>query len=129
MSKERLTSFIQRNIQNILVNKDSLDLIADHFEEIEFSKGEFLLKQGKVSRYFYMAQGFARAFAFDTNGNEITTYFYAADAVIFEAASFFLRSASVESIQAITDCIVFATTFEKLNMLFHSVPEFREFGR
>ena len=129
MDKQPLVSFIQSNIPNIIVTKQGLQTIAENFDEIAFAKNEYLLKQGKVSGYFYLAEGFVRAFTFDTNGNEITTYFYSKDKVIFEAASFFLRSPSTENIQAITDCSVYATTFEKLNMLFHSVPEFREFGR
>lgn len=129
MSKQVLINFIERNIPNIKVMQSSLDFIAEQFEELEFARHEFLLKQGKVSDYFYLAEGFARAFTFDTNGNEITTYFYSKDRVIFEAASFFLRTPSTENIQAITDCNVFVTTFERLNMLFHTVPEFREFGR
>jgi len=129
MDKQPLINFIQNNIPNITVTNDGLNTIADDFDEIEYAKGEYLLKQGKVSNYFYLAEGFARAFTFDTNGHEITTYFYAKDQVIFEAASFFLRFQSTENIQAVTDCRVFVTTFEKLNKLFHAVPEFREFGR
>jgi CRP-like cAMP-binding protein len=129
MDKQPLINFIQSNIPNIIVTKSGIETIASHFDEVEFTKNEFLLKQGKVSGYFYLAEGFARAFTFDTNGNETTTYFYSKDRVVFEAASFFLHSPSTENIQAITDCKAFVTTFEKLNMLFHSVPEFREFGR
>lgn len=129
MDKQLLLSFIECNIPNITVTKHGLDIIAGNFEQIEFSKNEYLLKQGKVSGYSYLAKGFVRAFTFDTNGNEITTYFYSKDHVLFEAASFFLRLPSTENMQAITDCSVFATSFEKLNMLFHAVPEFREFGR
>ncbi len=129
MNKQLLINFIILNIPNITVTKEGLDKITDNFDGIEFAKNEYLLKQGKVSAYFYLAAGFARAFTFDTNANEITTYFYTKDHVIFEAASFFLRSPSTENIQAITACSVFATSFEKLNMLFHTVPEFREFGR
>jgi CRP-like cAMP-binding protein len=129
MDKQPLVSFIQSNIPNIIVTKNGIETIAADFEEVEFAKNEYLLKQGKVSNYFYLAEGFARAFTFDTDGNEITTYFYSKDHVIFEAASFFLRSISTENIQAITDCKVYTTNFEKLNSLFHSVPEFREFGR
>jgi CRP-like cAMP-binding protein len=129
MDKQPLVSFIQSNIPNIIVTKNGIETIAADFEEVEFAKNEYLLKQGKVSNYFYLAEGFARAFTFDTDGNEITTYFYSKDHVIFEAASFFLGSISTENIQAITDCKVYTTNFEKLNSLFHSVPEFREFGR
>jgi CRP-like cAMP-binding protein len=129
MNKQPLVSFIERNIPNITVTKEGLEVISNNFDEIDFEKNEYLLKQGKISGYFYLAEGFVRAFTFDTNGNEITTYFYAKNQVIFEAASFFLHLPSTENIQAITPCKVFATSFKKLNMLFHEVPEFREFGR
>ena len=36
---------------------------------------------------------------------------------------------STENIQALTECKGYSITFEKLNMLFHTIPEFREFGR
>lgn len=129
MEKEQLIAFIKMNIPNISVTQTGLETIAAHFEEMEFSKNEYLLKQGKVSGYYYLAEGFVRAFTYDTEGNEITTFFYPQGRVAFEASSFFLRQPSTEYLQAITDCKVYATNFEKLNMLFHSVPEFREFAR
>ncbi len=129
MSNQLLINFIKSNIPNIQVTKEALEIITGVFEEITFEKNEFLLKQGKVSDYYYLAEGFVRAYTYDTNGNEITTYFYSKDHVIFEAASFFLHIPSTEYIQAITPCKVFAITFEKLNTLFHEVPEFREFAR
>ncbi|NMH27846.1 Crp/Fnr family transcriptional regulator [Flavobacterium silvaticum] len=129
MASQLLIDFIEKNIPNITVSKSALESIAGLFEETDFDKNEFLLKQGKVSDYYYLASGFVRAYTFDTDGNEITTYFYAKDHVIFEAASFFLHVPSAEYIQAITPCKVFTITFEKLNTLFHDVPEFREFAR
>jgi CRP-like cAMP-binding protein len=129
MEKEQLINFIKKNIPNISVTQTGIDTIAAHFEEMDFSKNEYLLKQGKVSDYYYLATGFVRAFTFDTNGNEITTFFYPQERVAFEASSFFLRQPSTEYLQAVTDCKVYATSFEKLNILFHSVPEFREFAR
>ncbi len=129
MSKQLLISFIEKNIPNISVSKDALEKISNIFEETDLEKNEFLLKQGKVSGYYYLAEGFVRAYTYDTNGTEITTYFYAKDHVIFEAASFFLHVPSTENIQAITACKIFAINFADLNTLFHEVPEFREFAR
>ena len=65
MAKEELINFVKVNIPNISVTPAGLETIAAHFEEIEFSKNEFLLKQGKVSDYYYLASGFLRAFTFD----------------------------------------------------------------
>ena len=129
MNKQPLLDFIQNNIKNIEVSPQALVTIATLFEEKEFTKNEYFLKQGKVSEYLFLVEGFMRAYTFDTDGNEITTYFYSQNRVVFEASSFFLRIPSTENIQAVTNCKTYFTSFEKLNNLFHTVPEFREFGR
>lgn len=70
-----------------------------------------------------------RAFSFDPDGNEVTTAFHTTTYPVFEVASFFNRTPSRENIQALTDCDGWVITYEKLNSLFHSIPEFRNFGR
>jgi CRP-like cAMP-binding protein len=69
-----------------------------------------------------------RAFSFDVDGAEVTTAF---TLVInqFLKLLFFNRSPSKENIEALTRCTGWVISFEKLNMIFHSIPEFREFGR
>jgi CRP-like cAMP-binding protein len=129
MNKEPLKEFIKANIPHIPIDEQSLHLIADQFEEKTLQKDDYLLKEGKVSAYYFLSTGFLRVFTFDTEGNEVTTYFYSQNRVVFDAASFFLKAPSSENIQAMTECKVYTTDFEKLNMLFHSVPAFREFGR
>jgi CRP-like cAMP-binding protein len=127
MNKESLINFIQDNLPG---SKQSIGEMIEHFDEKNFKKNDYFLKEGKVSNdYLFLADGFMRAFTFDTEGNEVTTYFYPKGRVVFEASSFFMRTISSESIQAVTDCRGFSITFEKLNLLFHSIPEFREFGR
>lgn len=127
MNKEPLIHFFQTNLP---VAKPTLDGIVAQFEERHFVKNEFLLKEGKVSNdYLFLVGGFMRAYTHDLSGEEVTTNFFTKNRVVFEAASFFMRTVSTENIQAVTDCQGFVITFEKLNMLFHTIPEFREFGR
>jgi len=127
MNKTYLTDFIQASIP---VSQEILAEIAVHFEERTLLKNDYFLKEGTVSNdYLFLADGLMRAFTFDTDGNEVTTYFYTKNRVVFEASSFFMRTISTENIQALTECSGYSITFEKLNMLFHSIPEFREFGR
>jgi CRP-like cAMP-binding protein len=129
MNKSALLNFIKTNIPNVPIDEQSLQMIADQFEEKTIRKDDYLLNEGKTSGYYFLSVGFLRVFTFDTEGNEVTTYFYTPDRVVFDAASFFLRLPSTENIQAMTDCKVYVTNFEKLNQLFHSVAAFREFGR
>jgi CRP-like cAMP-binding protein len=128
-TKKPLIDFIKKTIPNIPIHDEAVQLIADQFEIWNLSKNEFLLKEGRISGYYFLLEGCLRSFAFDNGGNEITTSFYQGCRIVFEPASFFQHLPSEENIQAITDCKGFYSTFEKLNVLFHSTPEFREFAR
>ena len=127
MEKEKLTLFLQNN--NI-ISPVKAKQIAENFSSRTILKNEFFLKEGKISNeYLFLEKGFMRAYACDTEGNDITTGFYNIGQVVFEVSSFFNRTPSRENILALTDCEGFFITFEQLNQLFHSLPEFREFGR
>lgn len=129
MNKAPLINFLKTNIPNIPIDEHSVQVIANQFEEKTFQNEDYLLKEGKVSDYYFLSEGFLRVFTFDTEGNEVTTYFYSPNRIVFDAASFFMKLPSTENIQAMTPCKLYATNFEKLNQLFHSVAGFREFGR
>lgn len=127
MNNQKLIQFLQ---SSNLVSPASAKAIAGHFTWKEISKNEFLLKEGRPSdEYFYLESGFMRAFAHDTEGNDISTSFYGPNQVVFEVSSFFNRTISRENIQALEDCCGWYITYEQLNNLFHSLPEFRDFGR
>lgn len=103
--------------------------ITNHFDDRRFLKNEFFLREGKVSDLIYLAVGLMRAYTFDLKGNEVTTNFFTKDRQVFDHASFFLQTPSEENIQAVTYCVGYSITFEKMNNIFHTIPEFREYGR
>jgi CRP-like cAMP-binding protein len=129
MNNAPLIGFISASIPLQFSDQASLQSIAEQFEEKLLRKDDYLLKEGKVSGYYFLSAGFLRVFTHDVEGNVVTTYFYPQQRVVFDAASFFLRLPSTENIQAMTDCTLYQTNFDKLNQLFHSVAAFREFGR
>jgi CRP-like cAMP-binding protein len=113
-----------------LVSSKTAEEIAAGFLPREIKKNEFLFKEGKIcNEYFFLENGFIRAFAHDTEGNDVTTNFYSSNQVVFEVSSFFNRTISKENFQAIIDCEGWYITYEQLNSLFHSMHEFRDFGR
>lgn len=126
MDKQPLKDFFKTSQ---LLSDKAIEIIVEEYEERHFDKGEFFLKQGKISESVYLIEGLMRAYTFDRDGNEVTTNFFSKHQVVSDPASFFQQTASVENIQALTDCLIFSVSFEKANRLFHSVPEFREFGR
>jgi CRP-like cAMP-binding protein len=113
-----------------MINAIKAREIGVYFEEKEIVRNNFLLKEGQVSNeYLILESGFMRAWSTDIEGNEVTTAFYSDNHPVFEVASFFNHIPSRENIQALTDCRGWILNFEKLNLLFHSIPEFRDFGR
>lgn len=113
-----------------LVSHKTADEIGSLFLPKEIKKNEFLLKEGRIcNEYYFLENGFIRAFAYDTQGNDVTTNFYSGCQVVFEVNSFFNRVVSRENYQALVDCNGWYITYDQLNHLFHSKHEFRDFGR
>lgn len=127
MTTAKLTAFLQ---STALLTAGQASAIAAEFAPLHLQKHDFLLRAGTVSDdYFFLDTGLLRAFAYDTAGHDITTGFYSPGEVVFEVASFFQRTSSLECVQALTDCAGWRLSFAQLNGLFHARPEFREFGR
>lgn len=127
MSKDNLISFYT-NVANLPTSV--AEIIAKNFDEKTFKKGDLVLKENQISNEFYfISEGVMRSYLFDLEGNEITLNFFTKSEMAFEVASFFQRIPSQENIEALSDCKCYYLTFEKLNSLFHSIPEFRESGR
>ncbi|SRR5258705_5461411 len=127
MSSQKLIQFFKNSN---LVSQNAAEEIAGLFTAKELSKNDFLFKEGRVcNEYFFLENGFIRAYAYDTEGNDVTTNFYSSCQVVFEVSSFFNRTISKENYQALVDCEGWYITYEQLNHLFHSMHEFRDFGR
>jgi len=127
MPKEKLIQFLQKTGH---ISLSKAGDIADRFAEKSIPRNEFFLREGRISdEYLFLEEGCLRAFAHNTDGEEVTTNFCLGGQVAFEVSSFFNRTLSQENIQALTDCEGWYITYQQLNSLFHELPEFREFGR
>jgi CRP-like cAMP-binding protein len=127
MSSNKLIHFLH---SSNLVSLTSAQQIATSFKPKTINKNEYLLKAGQVTNeYLFLETGFLRSFAYDVAGNDITTAFYSGNQIVFEVSSYFSRTVAKENIQALTNCTGWYVTYSEFNILFHSLPEFREFGR
>ncbi|MEO6720678.1 MAG: Crp/Fnr family transcriptional regulator [Ferruginibacter sp.] len=127
MNQTSLINFLKNTSQ---LGDNAATAIAKEFEYKELTKGELFLKAGKVAdEYLFLESGFIRSYLFDTEGDEVTINFYSKNELVFEVASFFQRVPSQEYFEATTSCTGWFLTYEKLNLLFHSLPEFRDYGR
>jgi CRP-like cAMP-binding protein len=127
MAREKLIAFLQ---STGFVSAPQAPEIAAHFTPKTLAKHAFLLREGGVcDEYLLLETGLVRAFVNDPAGHEVTTGLYGDGQLVFEVASFFNRTPSQETMQALTAGVGWSITYAQLNALFHARPEFREFGR
>lgn len=109
---------------------EELEMIIPKFKQRTFKKGDFLLLENETANhYWFVESGLIRSFAVDVNGNDVSTNFYTAADLVIDWPSFFMRTATKENIQALTDCVCWQLDFDTFQQLFHSIEAFRESGR
>ena len=112
------------------IKKEDYSEIINAHTKVNFSKGIFILKEGEISNAYYLIEkGLFRSYVIDFNGNEITTDFFGENQILIEVASLFLRTPSLENIQALTDGEVWEIDFNTFQKLFVSIEGFTEWGR
>lgn len=109
---------------------DEFNLIAPRFKEQRYSKGDFLHREGSVANHYWFVQnGFIRAFVHDLQGNDISTNFYTTGDLVIDWISFFQKRPAKENIQALTDCVAWRIDFDSFQELYQSIMPFNEHGR
>ncbi len=127
MMKNQLLSQVY---EHPLISSDELQKIIDSHQKITLKKGDFVLKEREIANsYLILESGLIRSFAFDYNGNDITTDFFGNYDIVIEVLSLFQRTPSKENIQAVTDCVCWKIDFDVFQELFHSIGGFPEWGR
>ncbi|MDH7460505.1 Crp/Fnr family transcriptional regulator [Chitinophagaceae bacterium 26-R-25] len=127
MNKDSLVQFVQRVMP---ISQLKAEQLAAKFMPMKIERNSYLLKEGKVCHEsHFIEKGIVRSYIYDIEGNEVTTAFYTKNTFAADLLSFFKRAPAREYIQAITDCETWFITYEDMQTSFHTIPEFREFGR
>ncbi|HAA14334.1 MAG TPA: Crp/Fnr family transcriptional regulator [Cytophagales bacterium] len=108
---------------------EELALVLAQYHRREFKKNEFLIPFGSTANYyFFLESGFARSYAVDPEGNDVTTKFFGPRDIVIDWHSYFLKQPCRESIQALSPVVGWRIQFEDFMKLF-SIEAFREVGR
>jgi CRP-like cAMP-binding protein len=127
MNKDNLI----RCVQNVLpMSSDKAEQLVENFKERKIARNEYLLKEGAVCNdSYFIEEGIMRSYTYDLEGNDVTTAFYSDKMFASDLQSFFKRIPSKENMQALKDCETWYITYDDMQESFHTIPEFREFGR
>jgi CRP-like cAMP-binding protein len=127
MDKDNLIQFFQSVLP---MSNAKAEQIAEKFKGRKTARNEYLLKEGSIcSESHFIEEGIIRSYIYDLEGNDITTAFCSKQMYASDLLSFFKRIPSKENIQALTDCETWYITYDDMQESFHTIPEFREFGR
>lgn len=127
MKPEILIQYLQKVLP---MPTEKAEQIASTFHYKHIPKGTFLIEEGKIcNTSYFIADGCARMYTHDMDGNDITTMIFSNAMFANDFYSFFKRIPALESLVAMSDCETCYLSFEELQHNFHSIPEFREFGR
>ena len=127
MNKENLEKYYQSVLPMTL---DTAKQLTEKSEFIEIAKNELLLKENRVSKKTYFLEtGFIRSYTFAASGEEVTTNIFSAPCVVNNFLSFFKQQLAKENFQTLTDCKLWQMSYQDVQVYFHTIPEFREFGR
>ncbi len=93
--------------------------LQECFTEITLNKNELLLTQGNVCRHLYFLQKGALRGFYNLDGKEITHWFGFENDFVTSFHSFITGEPSVENIQLVESCILWAIAKETLADLFN----------
>jgi CRP-like cAMP-binding protein len=118
-----LKDYLEKTFQ--LDEREWYRVIESRFEVQHVPKGEFVVSEGKVSRWLsYIAEGVIRYLRFEENGDETTCYFLSEHGFVGDPESFELQKPSRLNAQAVTDCTLVSFSYESRQYLSKNSAEF-----
>lgn len=108
----------------------SVEALLPCFSLKNFSKKEFLVKQGQLSDELnFVYSGSVREFFEDTDANETNTWFGLENSVAISTYSFFSQKPSLTNIQALEDVQAVVLKHSDLHKLFDQFHDIERLGR
>jgi CRP-like cAMP-binding protein len=91
------------------------------FEPKEYSKGDFLFKQGELCRHlYYIESGLVRIYYFSSRGKEITVWFSAENTIVTAIDSFYYLKPTRDYCEALEDLVLYAISYTDLEALLNN---------
>jgi len=120
-----ITEYLQS--YQILTQRD-INAFLDVVTKKTLSKGEFLITEGKISKHIaYIQSGIFRSFYHSSEAEEVTYCFTFQNTLITAYSSWITQQPSSENIQALTDMELILISYNDLNTLETTHPNWIKF--
>jgi CRP-like cAMP-binding protein len=107
------------------IHESSIEIILSKFQQKEFSKGEYFLKEGHCNQWLGLIEKGNFQYFCTNDGNEITTYVASSGGFLVSPGSFLRQTPARENIRALTVAKIWVLTMEHFRFLKTEIPEFK----
>lgn len=124
-----MEEIIRKIRQTYPVSDEALRALLEGMEERWCAKETCLVRSGqRDGRVYFIERGVTRSF-FCHNGTETTTWFSREGDVTFGMDSLYYRQPSVESVETLSDCLLYTLPVERLDALYTRYIDIANWGR
>ncbi|NET31216.1 MAG: Crp/Fnr family transcriptional regulator [Cyanothece sp. SIO1E1] len=107
-----LTQYIRSQVSSF--SGEAADILEQSFRKKEKKKGDVLLRQGDTCKdLYFLSEGISRSYSIK-DGLDITTWFSFKSNFVTSFTSFFPKEPSYESIEMLTDGVLYQISYHQL---------------
>jgi CRP/FNR family transcriptional regulator, anaerobic regulatory protein len=106
---------------------DDLEKILNAFELQSFKKNDFIVEEGKTSRYIGFVETGMFQYYVIKDGEERTNYVSIENTFFASVLSFISETPSLENVKALVDSSISMISKTNLKMLLNEIPAFKDF--
>lgn len=106
---------------------DDLEKILNAFELHSFKKNDFVVEEGKTSRYMGFVESGMFQYYVIQDGEERTNYVSIENTFFASVLSFISEAPSLENVKALVDGSISMISKTNLKMLLNEIPAFKDF--
>lgn len=118
---------LKKYFESIGFTGDDLETILDAFELQFFKKNDFVVEEGKASRYIGFVESGMFQYYVIKDGEERTTYVSIENTFFASVLSFISEKPASENVKALVDGSISMINKPNLSMLVNKVPGFKDF--
>lgn len=125
-----MESFEERLCRRYGLTKADVDMLISAMRCEEWKRGEVLVREGRRNTGFYIiADGIWRASYINSEGNDMTLWFASQGEILFSSWSYVANEASMLTIEAMSDSVLYTMTRDEAETFFMSSVEAARIAR
>ncbi len=127
--RDNMNNIIAKILSYYPVGDEALQAMLECMTPMHCPKNTMLVHSGATDRNIYFIERGVTRSIFHKDGTDTTTWFSLEGDTTFGMHSLYHSTPSVESVETLTDCIIYAMPIEKMNALYEKYIDIANWGR